>query len=140
MEEIDWSEYGGCPTCKSTVHVSQLGNEDGQTCCMYCYEQVRELKEEKSILTFELKTLSENFKTVCKYRDDEQVKYIKENTQSMERIKELEKNSNYYYKLYTELFKKIQSIFDYTEDMSTRHSYAYHLLAVKKKLKTLLKQ
>ena len=42
MDEIDYSEYGSCPNCNAQwIHISQLGNENGITCCLYCYESER---------------------------------------------------------------------------------------------------
>jgi len=36
------SEWGACPNCGLTVHVSDLGNENGVTACKHCYQQVRD--------------------------------------------------------------------------------------------------
>lgn len=53
-EEVDYSEFGRCPNCGTTVHISQLGNEGGMTCCFACYESLREYQcqeaEEYSII------------------------------------------------------------------------------------------
>ena len=52
MEEIDYTEYGSCPNCNAQwIHISQLGNENGVTCCIHCYQKERENQdEEQSII------------------------------------------------------------------------------------------
>lgn len=37
------SQFGACPNCGATAHVTDLGKEvDGQVCCVNCYKQYRE--------------------------------------------------------------------------------------------------
>lgn len=37
-EQQQSNEYGSCPNCGATVHITDLGDENGKTCCKYCYQ------------------------------------------------------------------------------------------------------
>jgi len=49
-------EYGSCPNCGAfPVHISQLGEESGVVCYLYCFEQLRRVFAEENTLASEIK-------------------------------------------------------------------------------------
>lgn len=33
-------EYGKCPNCGAIVHISEMGDKNGTTCCVNCYQSL----------------------------------------------------------------------------------------------------
>ena len=53
---INEDEYGSCPNCGESVHITEMGSEDGVVCCRHCYQAVRKDKmQEQTAIREDLK-------------------------------------------------------------------------------------